>query len=86
MFAYRLESAADFAWVVGAVELGIAIEVFEDPIVVMVVLELLDVPAVPPVVPSMGDVFDCAFFASAAKASMVLDWLVAGLRGDSISN
>lgn len=79
MLAYRLEYAAEFAWATApGEELGIGIVVLED-VVVIVVLALPDVEAVPPVVPSMGEVLDEATLAIAAKASMVRDLFAAGL-------
>lgn len=52
--------------------------------VVIVVLALPDVKAVPPVVPSMGEVLDVAALALAAKDSMVRDLFAAGLRGEKV--
>ncbi len=57
--------------------------VLED-IVVIVVLALPDVEAVPPVVPSMGEVLDVAALASAAKESMVRDLFAAGLGNEKM--
>lgn len=84
LLAYRLEYAADLDWVATpAEELGMGIVVLED-IVVIVVLALPDVEAMPPVVPSMGEVLDVAALARAMKESMVRDLFVAGLGGETL--
>jgi len=84
LLAYRLEYAADFDWVAApAEEFGMGIVVLED-IVVIVVLPLPDVEAVPPVIPSMGEVLDVATLARAVKESMVRDLFAAGLGGETL--
>ena len=77
-----LERAPDFACVAApdAFALGIGIGIMVPLAIVVLELPML-LDAVPPVVPSIGDVLDLAFFASAVKESMVRDWFVAGLWG-----
>ena len=78
--------AADFACVAAplafATPLGMGIRLPLAAAVVIIVVLAFPVLllAVPPVVPSIGEVLDWAFFARAAKASTVRDWFAAGLQ------